>query len=72
MVALLTAASLLAGAAIADYGGKVRHPEFRRRGDLKGARTMVAPRCTRLVCTRPDFDGCPRTLSELAVKQDLS
>ena len=35
-VALLTAGSLVAGAAIADYGGKVRHPEFRRVGDLKG------------------------------------
>ncbi len=28
--AILTIASLGAGAAIADYGGKVRHPEFRR------------------------------------------
>jgi hypothetical protein len=72
-VALLTAGSLVAGAAIADYGGKVRHPEFRRSGDLKGARTMVAPCCTRLVCagTRPDFNGRPRALGELAVTPDL-
>ncbi len=29
VVVLLVLASLIAGAAIADYGGKVRHPEFR-------------------------------------------
>ena len=42
-VALLTAVSLVAGAAIADYGGKVRHPEFRRRSDLKGAQSFARP-----------------------------
>ena len=42
-VALLTAGSLVAGAVIADYGGKVRHPEFRRRGDLKGAQSFARP-----------------------------
>jgi hypothetical protein len=42
-VALLTTGSLCAGAVIADYGGKVRHPEFRRRGDLKGAQSSARP-----------------------------
>lgn len=58
-VAVLSAASLIAGAVIADYGGKVRHPEFRRIGDLKSARTSVAPRCSLLFCAG--------TVSEVAV-----
>ena len=40
-VALLTAGSLAAGTVIADYGGKVRHPEFRRKGDLTGTPTTM-------------------------------
>ena len=45
-VTVLTVTSLVAGAVIADYGGKVRHPEFRRKGDLKDApTTMIAPAC---------------------------
>ncbi len=36
-VAVLALCSLAAGAVIAEYGGKVRHPEFRRAGDLKAA-----------------------------------
>ena len=42
-VAPLTVGSLVAGAVIADYGGKVRHPEFRRVGDLKSARSFARP-----------------------------
>jgi peptidoglycan/LPS O-acetylase OafA/YrhL len=49
-VVVLTVGSLVAGAVIADYGGKVRHPEFRRQGDLKGASSeMNAPARTSAV-----------------------
>ena len=44
-VAVLAGISLVAGAVIADYGGKVRHPEFRRVGDLKGAQSYARPAC---------------------------
>ena len=43
-VVVLATVSLVAGAVIAEYGGKVRHPEFRRKGDSKRqASTMSAP-----------------------------
>jgi hypothetical protein len=35
-VVVLSAASLVAGAVIAESGGRVRHPEFRKKGDIKG------------------------------------